>query len=149
MRRDGKATGPTSAQVDQLNREAALHSPEQAALQNGKLWLTLVPTLVIIKITQLKHSVCLQRIAGAKVRFVFHKFDEASKERFTSGMDNTQISEHAPGLSVSERQTYASDGYQMFIVSSVLKRRKDFRKSVPHAYTFPIPLRFSASAYRK
>ncbi len=42
---------PTSAQVEQLNRESALPPPQQATLQDGKLSLTLTPnSLVLIKV---------------------------------------------------------------------------------------------------
>jgi xylan 1,4-beta-xylosidase len=47
----GKPPDPTPEQVDQLNRETTLPSPEQARLQGGKLQVTLMPnSLVLIKI---------------------------------------------------------------------------------------------------
>jgi xylan 1,4-beta-xylosidase len=47
----GKPLDPTPAQVEQLNRETALHAPEQAQLQGGKLALSLTPdALVLVKI---------------------------------------------------------------------------------------------------
>jgi xylan 1,4-beta-xylosidase len=47
----GSPEDPTPAQVEQLNRESALPAPEQTALRDGKLSLTLTPNaLVLIKV---------------------------------------------------------------------------------------------------
>ena len=47
----GKPLDPTPAQVEQLNRETALPTPERASLHEGKLQLTLEPdALLLIKI---------------------------------------------------------------------------------------------------
>jgi xylan 1,4-beta-xylosidase len=46
----GSPEDPTQEQVEQLNRESALPAPEQTALRDGKLSLTLSPNaLVLIK----------------------------------------------------------------------------------------------------
>ena len=48
----GKPTYPTSAQVEQLNRETALPPPEETHLTNGQLSLTLEPNaLVLVKLS--------------------------------------------------------------------------------------------------
>ena len=48
----GSPLDPTLAQVEQLNHETALPPPEQAALQGGKLDLTLTPNaLVLVRIS--------------------------------------------------------------------------------------------------
>ena len=47
----GKPLDPTPAQVDELNRETALPSPEQSALKDGRLSLDLTPNaLVLVKV---------------------------------------------------------------------------------------------------
>jgi len=47
----GKPLDPTAAQVEQLNRETALGTPEQRHLQGGKLVIELSPnTLVLVKL---------------------------------------------------------------------------------------------------
>ena len=52
----GKPLNPTPAQAEQLNRETALPAPEQTALRNGVLHLTLSENaLVLIKIGGASH----------------------------------------------------------------------------------------------
>jgi xylan 1,4-beta-xylosidase len=47
----GSPEDPTAAQVEQLNRESALPAPQQTALRDGKLSVTLTPNaLVLIKV---------------------------------------------------------------------------------------------------
>jgi xylan 1,4-beta-xylosidase len=47
----GRPEDPTAGQVEELNRESALAAPEQTALRDGKLNLTLTPnTLLLIKV---------------------------------------------------------------------------------------------------
>jgi xylan 1,4-beta-xylosidase len=47
----GKPLDPTPAQVEQLNREAALPAAEQTHLSDGKLKLELEPNaLVLVKV---------------------------------------------------------------------------------------------------
>jgi xylan 1,4-beta-xylosidase len=52
----GKPKNPTPAQAEQLNRETALPAPEQTALRNGTLHLSLTPNaLVLIQIVDSQH----------------------------------------------------------------------------------------------
>lgn len=52
----GKPKNPTPAQAEQLNRETALPAPEQTALRNGTLHLSLTPNaLVLIQVEDSQH----------------------------------------------------------------------------------------------
>jgi xylan 1,4-beta-xylosidase len=52
----GKPKNPTPAQAEQLNRETALPAPEQTALRNGTLHLSLTPNaLVLIQVEGSQH----------------------------------------------------------------------------------------------